>query len=292
MTALADYALAGPAERFSARTLPELERALVRATSGLGEGLAWVESATGQAVGLDGRGGRRWRPLLAIAGAQAAGVRVAGGYVMDVAVAIELTHTASLVLDDLPCMDDSSTRRGRAATHRLVGTAGAILVAVGLLGRSAELLGDAGGNGAWLAAEWGRVVGLNGMAGGQAVDVAQSGAARAAARRLFRRKTTALAEYAASAGAAAGGASAQAVAALAAFGRDVGWAYQLADDMEDLAEDGAVGKLAGGRTPQRQAARLLRRAGRHLTQCPDISREGQELLEDLARGLVPVECAH
>jgi geranylgeranyl diphosphate synthase type II len=199
---------------------------------------------------------------------------------MRAAVAMELTHTASLVLDDLPCMDDSCTRRGRAATHRQVGTAGAILVAVGLLGRSAELVGTSAG-------AWGRTIGLRGMAGGQAMDVALSGTARGAARRLMRRKTTVLAELSASVGASVGGAPRSAVLALESFGRDLGWAYQLADDAADEVEDGAAGRSAGGCRPLRQAGFLLRRAGRTLRACPTLSPEGADLLEGMAHELVP-----
>ncbi|MCU0621919.1 MAG: polyprenyl synthetase family protein [Gemmatimonadales bacterium] len=270
---------AGPAERFASRSLPRFERALREAVAPLATGLGPIDDAVHQAVGLGGVGGRRWRPLVTLAGAEAAGV--AGAAAMRAAVGVELTHTASLVLDDLPCMDDSAVRRGRAATHRQVGTAGAILLAVGLLGRAAELMGTS-------ADAWGRTIGLQGMAGGQAVDVACSGAARGAARRLMRRKTTVLAALAAGAGAAAGGAPVEAVRALEGFGTDLGWAYQLADDALDAGEDGAAGRIAAGRWPRRQAAWLLRRARRRLRDCAALSPAGVEVLDDIARDLVPM----
>ncbi len=272
-------------ERLIERRLPEFEAVLARSVGGLGEGLAWVEQASALAVGTEGRGGRRWRPLLTLAAAEATGTMRAA--VFDVAVAVELTHTASLVLDDLPCMDDAATRRGLAATHRLVGSAGAILVSVGLLGRAAELISGVPQVGGMLGAAWGRAIGLDGMAGGQAVDVAFSGSARGGARRLMRRKTTALSALAAAGGAAAGGATPVAVAAIDTFGRDLGWAYQLADDADDLAEDDAAGRAAGGRSPRRQAAFLLKRAARHLAASGAVRRGGVELLTDFAAWLVP-----
>jgi geranylgeranyl pyrophosphate synthase len=270
----------GACAEFESRARPEVEAALQAAVAGLARGLGPIGEALRVSVGAGGAGGRRWRPLLTLAAAEAAGVR--GPAVLDAAVGIELTHTASLVLDDLPCMDDSATRRGRAATHRQVGTAGAILVAVGLLGRAAELLGDAGS-----ASQWGRTIGLRGMAGGQAVDVAMSGAARGAARRLMRCKTTSLAALAAGAGARAGGAAPAVVRTLEAFGNELGWAYQLADDALDALEDGVAGRIAGGRWPRRQAAFLLRRGSRRLHACPGLRAEGVELLDDMARELVP-----
>jgi len=267
---------AAAVEAFNATARPAVEQAIAAAVRDLATGLGPIDAALASA--LDAQGARRWRPLLALAGAEAAGVQ--GPAALRAAVAMELTHTASLVLDDLPCMDDSCTRRGRAATHRQVGTAGAILVAVGLLGRSAELVGTSAG-------AWGRTIGLRGMSGGQAMDVALSGKARGAARRLMRRKTTVLAELSASVGASVGGAPRSAVLALEAFGRDLGWAYQLADDAADEVEDGAAGRSAGGRRPLRQAGFLLRRAGRTLRACPALSGDGVELLEGMAHELVP-----
>ena len=149
-----------------------------------------------------------------------------------------------------------------------MGRAGAILLAVGLLGRAAECAGSLETNGDVVAASWGRTIGLAGMAGGQAVDLAhtRNGAARAAARRLLRHKTTALSAFAAESGALAVGAAADQVTALARFGRDLGWAYQLADDACDAAEDAAAGRAASGCRPARQARFLLARASRVLDQ--------------------------
>jgi hypothetical protein len=103
----------------------------------------------------------------------------------------------------------------------------------------------------------------------------------------MRRKTTVLAELSASVGASVGGAPRSAVTALEAFGRDLGWAYQLADDAADEMEDGAAGRTAGGLRPMRQAGFLLRRACRTLRACPALGDDGVDLLEGMAHELVP-----
>lgn len=275
---------AGLLAAFATRERARFEARLAEVTRGLAPELVWLEAETARAVGLRGHPGRRWRPLLALAAAEAAAGDAARA--LDVACAVELTHTASLVLDDLPCMDDAATRRGQDATHRMVGTAGAILVAVGMLGRAVELLGrDAAG--ARLAHAWGEAVGFEGMVGGQVVDVALRGAARGRARRLHRQKTTALAELAAWGGAVAAGAEPRVEMALRRFGRDLGWAYQLADDADDLAEDGAMGQAASGLRPRRQSRWIRARAERHLRERAGLAPRGVALMVALARDIVP-----
>lgn len=268
---------------FAARVLPLLEDELGRAVGGLGAGLGALGDAVSRAVGAGGAGGRRWRPLLTFAAARACGGDPAGA--AGVAAAVELTHTASLVLDDLPCMDDDETRRGLPATHRLVGPAGAILVSIGLLGRAAELLAASPRGAAELGAEWGRCVGLGGMSGGQAADLA--GWRTGASRRLLREKTTALSAFAVTAGARAAGADGEAREALGAFGRALGWAYQLSDDADDAGRDAAIGRASPSRAPRRQAARLLGLAEARLAATPGLVPEGAALLAAYARAIVP-----
>ena len=272
---------------FAARELPRIEAGLARALGGMDPALGSLAVAARQAAGVGGTGGRRWRPLLTLAGVRTAGFEPAAA--LDAAVAVELTHTASLVLDDLPCMDDAATRRGLPATHRAVGPSGAILVALGLLARSVELLAAVPRTGAGLCRSWSRAIGLAGMSGGQGVDLAARDGLRprGAARRLYRQQTTALAAFALGAGARAAGASPRCCLALERYGRDLGWAYQLTDDAADEAED-----LAGGRTdrpvsPLRQAARLLDRAERRLADTPGLDPDGVELLLGFGRAIVP-----
>jgi geranylgeranyl diphosphate synthase, type II len=268
--------------RFSRKMLPGLEGALrdaVRIPNGLSPAIGYaLEGALG--VGGHGTPGSRWRPLLTLATARAAGADPA--VALPAAVAVELTHTASLVLDDLPCMDDAEERRGERPTHQSVGTGGAILVAMALLARAAELLGGTPAGGGALAASWGRAFGLAGMAGGQAVDLAGGFRSGGPARRLHREKTTALSAFATEAGARAAGCPEPCIERLARFGRDLGWAYQLADDAADLGEDGRLGKAAGGRSPSDQSRRVLRQALRHLYCVDGLDPEGRALLEALA----------
>lgn len=262
-----------------------LEDRLADECGSLGRQIGPLADVLAHAVGTEGRGGARWRPLLVLAAAAAQrGVR---GDALDVAVAVELTHTASLVLDDLPCMDDAELRRGRPATHRLIGSAGAILLSVGLLSRAAELLGRQPRCGGALAEEWGRTVGLDGMAGGQAMDVAASGTLRGAKRRLHRAKSAALPAFALAAGARTAGAGDAGRAGLEAFGRGLGWAYQLLDDDEDRAEDARQGRASVGPRPVSQSARIMQRAYRRLFQVPGLTESGLEILIGLAGRVVP-----
>lgn len=273
------------ATAFMGRAIPRFDERLREAVLDVPTGMWPMDEALRVAVGVEGRRGRRWRPLFTLAAAEAVGGCIEDA--LDAAVAVELTHTASLVLDDLPCMDDSAERRGEPATHRLVGSAGAILVAVGLLARSAEFLGRSRA-GAALAREWGDVFGFAGMAGGQALDVATGGRCTGSARRLYRRKTTALAWFALTAGGRAAGADEATVDALRRIGNDVGWAYQLVDDAEDRAEDQAAGRQPGGRNPLRQGARLLERARRRLGETAGITPRGAHLLDSLAHDVVRI----
>jgi geranylgeranyl pyrophosphate synthase len=273
-------------EAFSLRVLPLLEAALGETRETIPAGLGPVPGAVARAVGLNGRAGRRWRPLLALAVAEAVGGRVEDA--VDAAIAVELTHTASLVLDDLPCMDDSYLRRGEPATHALLGQAGAILVAIGLLARAGELLGRSGPEGGELARRWGETFGFVGMSGGQAVDLMHGGACTGALRRLYRRKTTALVALAVDAGALVGRASESDRTELRGFGQDVGWAYQLVDDAVDRSEDEELGRKPGGRRPLRQARRLLDRSLHRLDALSTLAPGGAALLKGMAQDIVRV----
>ncbi len=278
---------APPLERLVEDGLALIETRLAEECRSLGEAIPGLSDVLGRAVGTEGRGGGRWRPLLTFAGAEACGG--SGSDALDVAVAVELTHTASLVLDDLPCMDDAALRRGQPATHRLVGSAGAILLSVGLLARAMELLGGHARWGGVLCAEWGSTVGLRGMAGGQAMDVAASGGLRGAARRLHRAKSTALPAFALSSGARSAGADERTRGELESFGRLVGWAYQLVDDVRDLGEDQRLGRAPGGARPLAQSRRILRQAIRRVSGVPGLGKGGAEILAGLAVRIVGVE---
>ncbi len=270
---------------FVGRARPRVDRGLADAVEAVPAALGTVRPVVGRTLGVRGRAGRRWRPMLTLAVAEALGADLE--VALDAATAVELTHTASLILDDLPCMDDSGERRGEPAAHVLLGQSGAILLSIGLLARAAELLGRSR-DGAELSEEWGRTFGFGGMAGGQAVDVALGGDSRGAMRRLYRKKTTALVAFAADAGARVAGAHQEDCERLYAFGDDLGWAYQLVDDAHDLEEDAALGRAPGGRAPLRQGRRLLQRGLGRLDEVLGIDERGVELLSTLSREVVRV----
>ena len=179
-------------------------------------------------------GGRRWRPALTLLGALVTGVD--RRRVLDVACGVEFVHTASLILDDLPSMDDGFERRGRPTLHRVFGEGVAVLAALALLNRGYELFAPLDedqarhGAGAQLLREATTAIGVDGMIGGQAADLSGRDAAPLASR---QRKTTSLVRLAVVAGAIAGGASDEDVQALATFGECLGGAYQIHDDLLD-----------------------------------------------------------
>jgi geranylgeranyl pyrophosphate synthase len=195
--------------------------------------------------------GKRLRPLLALAAAEAVGaaptepVRVA-------AASIELVHCYSLVHDDLPAMDDDDLRRGKPTNHKVFGEAIAILAGDGLLTLAFEWLAEAGlaarreGRGDYLRAALAlaRGAGMWGMVRGQARDLEEAPPATLEAiEQLHREKTGGLFKAAVEIGGAVGGGSEEQLAALVRFGEGYGVAFQHADDMDD-AEHGAFAAQA------------------------------------------------
>jgi geranylgeranyl pyrophosphate synthase len=166
---------------------------------------------------------------------------------MPAACAIEAVHAASLILDDLPSMDDAPIRRGQPSTHVAFGEATAILAAFGLL--NAAFGGLAGAydpdDARQLAVLLSEAVGLDGLVAGQAEDVSATGEALsfAALERIHRRKTGVLFSAAAASGAIAAGASARDQAALTAYAKNLGLAFQIVDDALDVTGTaGSTGK--------------------------------------------------
>jgi geranylgeranyl pyrophosphate synthase len=188
--------------------------------------------------------GKRVRPILAIATYEAVTGRTDADWerVLPVAGALELVHTYSLVHDDLPAMDDAATRRGRPTVHKEYGDAAAILVGDALLTEAFAVLAASDlppVDRIALVALIARAAGYRGMVGGQAADIGVGGATtdEAGLIRLHRLKTGALIEAAAVAGAIVGGASPPQRMQLGHYGKAVGLAFQLADDLLDADED-------------------------------------------------------
>ncbi len=195
-------------------------------------------------------GGKRLRPILLMAAADAAGGD--GRNYLPVACALEMIHTYSLIHDDLPAMDDDDYRRGKPTNHKVYGEGMAILAGDGLLTAAFEaMLRQTGVEPATLlqvAREVAEGAGAGGMVGGQAVDLLSEGQAIDAdtLRFMHRAKTGALFKAAIRAGAILAGASPEKLAALTEYAEQFGLAFQITDDILDVTGDEAkLGKPVG-----------------------------------------------
>ena len=197
-------------------------------------------------------GGKRLRPILVIAGAEAVGGTLAT--VVPAACALELIHTYSLIHDDLPAMDDDDYRRGRLTNHKVFGEAIAILAGDALLTLAFRLVADntALVNDARVlrdvVAELAAAAGTFGMVGGQVVDIESEGKAvtTETLEYIHRHKTAALIRASLRVGALLAGGDGKAVAAIGEAGSDLGLAFQIVDDILDV--EGSLeelGKTAG-----------------------------------------------
>ena len=216
---------------------------------------AWVPADAPAGLGLAMRygvldGGKRLRPLLVLASSQA--LDGSPEAALRTAVAVELIHAYSLVHDDMPCMDNDVLRRGKPTVHVKFGEAQAMLAGDAMQALAFEVLTPERGVEPALQARLvgllARAAGEAGMAGGQAIDLASVGLAldEAALRDMHRRKTGALLEASVMMGAACGRPTAATQAALRAYGRAVGLAFQVVDDILDVTQASAtLGKTAG-----------------------------------------------
>ncbi|MES2976021.1 MAG: farnesyl diphosphate synthase [Pseudomonadota bacterium] len=235
-----------PLREWSAERLARVERALetwvaADAPAGLGDAMRYAV--------LDG--GKRLRPLLVMAASEAVDGNT--GAALRAACAVELIHAYSLVHDDMPCMDNDILRRGKPTVHVKFGQAQALLAGDALQALAFELLTPEGDEvppaiQAALCRLLAKAAGYEGMAGGQAIDLASIGLALTEdqLRRMHRLKTGALLQGSVAMGAACGAADAQARASLSAYGAALGLAFQVVDDILDVTADSAtLGKTAG-----------------------------------------------
>jgi len=204
----------------------ELDRLVTDGGSAVSKSMAYTVSAPSKRV----------RPVLTLLAAELCGGTVAAA--VPAAAVMELVHAASLILDDLPSMDNAPLRRGREANHRVFGEAIAILAAFGLLNlayrtlvrayetpvsnRLTTILADA--------------VGLDGLIGGQAADLLATDQQInfETLERIHRGKTGALFSAAATAGAIVSGAPAEVLRSLTAYAKNLGLAFQIIDDLLDV----------------------------------------------------------
>jgi len=231
---------------WSAERLERVEQALsawvpADAPAGLGEAMRYAV--------LDG--GKRLRPLLVLGAAEAVGGHAQAA--LRAACAVELIHAYSLVHDDMPCMDNDVLRRGKPTVHVAYGEATALLAGDALQALAFELLAPADADvpertQAALCRLLALAAGHAGMAGGQAIDLAAVGKSltEGELRQMHRLKTGALLQASVMMGAACGVPSAAARQGLEAYGRALGLAFQVVDDILDVTADSAtLGKTAG-----------------------------------------------
>jgi len=235
---------------WSAQQLATVEQALSRwvacpvaapAPANLGEAMRYAV--------LDG--GKRLRPLLVLAAAEAVNGNAQAA--LRAACAVELIHAYSLVHDDMPCMDNDVLRRGKPTVHVQFGQAQALLAGDALQALAFELLTPddesvATATQARLCRMLAQAAGFQGMAGGQAIDLASVGQPLTSDQlhEMHRLKTGALLQTSVLMGVACGAATLAAQSALRDYGAAVGLAFQVVDDILDVTADSTtLGKTAG-----------------------------------------------
>lgn len=193
--------------------------------------------------------GKRLRPFLVVESCALCGGDFDDAFAA--AAAVEMVHAFSLIHDDLPSMDDDELRRGQPTNHKKFGEAVAILAGDALLTLAFEVVVAESADpriGGRLALELARGTGWCGIIGGQAADILGEGhpASQATVEYIHRRKTAALFECSMRMGAISAGAADDAVSALGTYGRDMGLAFQIADDLLDVSSTRSrMGKAVG-----------------------------------------------
>jgi farnesyl diphosphate synthase len=204
-------------------------------------------------------GGKRLRPLLTVAASKL--FAIDPGRALRVGCAIEAIHVYSLIHDDLPCMDDADLRRGKATVHKAFGEAEAVLAGDSLHALAFEILAHpATHEDPWvrsdLSLELARAVGPGGMAGGQMMDLESEGEQLdlPAITRLQQLKTGALIEYSVESACIMAKLQGDARTPYRGYARNIGLAFQIADDLIDHTGDEArAGKRTGKDAPAGKA---------------------------------------
>lgn len=244
-------------------------------------------------------GGKRIRPILCLAAAEAVGQT--SETAMIAASAVEILHTYTLIHDDLPSMDNDAMRRGLPTLHVVAGEANAILAGDALLTMAFEWLAEISAPPPYppnqLSLELARGAGSRGVVGGQVEDIAAEGKKvdPKTVDYIHRHKTAALLRASIRMGAIAGGAGARELDALTAYGDAIGLAFQIADDiLNETSTAAALGKAVGSDRKRRKMtyiaahglpsaqARMKKLAQEALTAL-DVLPQPQEPLAALAR---------
>ncbi len=287
-----------------------VERALDRLVPGEDERPATIHRAMRHSLFA---GGKRLRPILCIAAAEAvlgrelsiAGPDDGAAGLTATACSLELIHTYSLIHDDLPALDNDDLRRGRPTCHKVFGEAMAILAGDALLTRAfqvlAELEGPSPGTQVRLVGELSRAAGtVEGMIGGQVADLEAEGREIAGdeLHYIHRSKTGALIGASVRMGAVYADAGEEDFEALANYGREIGFAFQIVDDILDVTQTSeALGKTAGKDADQRKATFPAlygldvshRRADEHFNEaCHNLERFGDRArrLREIAEKII------
>jgi geranylgeranyl diphosphate synthase, type II len=215
------------------------------------EQIPWEKNLVGESLrySLIG-GGKRIRPVLALAAAEASGGNAQS--ILPAACALELIHTYSLIHDDLPAMDNDDYRRGRLAHHKVFGEGNAILAGDGLLTYAFELLaqpihGVSAERQLRVIREVARAAGPEGMVGGQFADLGAEGKhlSLSEIEQIHLMKTGAMLVVSARLGAILAGGTEEKIEALTRYARAIGLAFQIKDDILDLEGDSeTLGKPA------------------------------------------------
>ncbi len=203
-------------------------------------------------------GGKRIRPILCLEAARIFGAQPQGA--LQVASALEFIHTYSLIHDDLPALDNDDLRRGKPTCHKQFGEATAILAGDALLTLAFETLSTAPVEPARRMAAIHEIAAAagtrDGMVAGQVADLEAEGreVAPEMLEYIHRAKTAALIRASVASGALCGGAAEVDIVRLRRFGENIGWAFQVVDDILDVEESSAtLGKTAGKDQARRKA---------------------------------------
>ncbi|TEB06666.1 Farnesyl diphosphate synthase [Pelotomaculum schinkii] len=202
-------------------------------------------------------GGKRLRPVLVMAGAEAVGGKADDA--LTAACAFELIHTYSLVHDDLPAMDNDDYRRGKLTSHKVYGEAAAVLTGDALLTMAFQLLAESKGapeNVLRVIREAAVGAGTFGLIGGQVVDTLSEGVEldENTLEYIHRHKTGALYKISVRAGAILAGARDDQLAALTGYAENLGLAFQIKDDLLDIeGDEQKIGKPVGSDTKNNKA---------------------------------------
>lgn len=234
-------------KRYLAARRSEVDSALDRYLPKAKTRPATIHSAMRYAVFA---GGKRLRPILCLAAAEACGGRTANA--LAPACAVELMHTYSLVHDDLPAMDDDDLRRGRPTCHKVYGEGMAVLCGDALLTQAFLVLGDASNTRRYGTREYLTELATAGgslkLIGGQVMDLEGEGkkTTKRDLIRIHEAKTAALLTASLRLGAMTANATPKKLAALTDFGHNLGLAFQAIDDILDVTQSTEVlGKTAG-----------------------------------------------